>query len=300
MTAPATPETDFTVVICTRNRPVQVARTLSALHEQSQRTFSITVVDQSTRPLDEPASDETSVKVIRDEGTGLSRAGNIGWRDAHTEWVVFLDDDCIPEPDWAARMGEALGQHPEASIVSGSVLEHDPPDMRDYLRVSVFEVTAEELRGGRWTRPWRIGLGACLAVRRAELERLGGFDDRLGPGRPDFPGAGDMDFNYRFLRSGGTAFVTPRPRVLHEQWREPSDLGPLYRGYMAAWCGFAMKHLRGGDVAGGVWLWWLGLMDAARMLASGVRRRSGLRLRIFGWKLGGLVAGTARGLTRSW
>ena len=30
-----------------------------------------------------------------------------------------------------------------------------------------------------------------------------------------------MDFNYRFLRSGGTAFVTPRPRVLHDQWREP-------------------------------------------------------------------------------
>ena len=109
-----------------------------------------------------------------------------------------------------------------------------------------------------------------------------------------------MDYNYRFMRSGGVAFVTPRPRVLHEQWREPSHLGPLYRGYMAAWCGFAMKHVRQGEVAGGAWLWWIGLMDAARMLASALRRRSFLRLSVFTWKIRGMAEGTVKGLMRAW
>jgi GT2 family glycosyltransferase len=295
------PAADFTVVVCTRNRPLQLARAVDALRAQSRSDFAVTVVDQGDEPLQEPASEKAPpVKVIHDSGTGLSRAGNIGWRDATTEWVVFLDDDCVPEPDWAERLGEALTAHPEASLVSGNVLEHDPPPGDDYLRVSVFEVSAEELRGGRWTRPWHIGLGACMAVRRSELERLGGFDERFGPGIPEFPGAGDMDFNYRYLRSGGVAFVTPRPRVLHEQWRMPAELGPLYRGYMSAWSGFAMKHLRGGDFLGGLWLWSLGVRDAARMLSSAARRRSTLRLRVFGWKVRGLASGTVKGLARSW
>lgn len=300
MTSAAAPEPDFTVVICTRDRRAQLARALGALGEQSWNGFSVTVIDQSTPPVGRLNAGAIPVKVICDAGRGLSRAGNIGWRDARTEWVVFLDDDCVAEPGWAAAMHRALAKHPEASVVSGAVLEHDPPDAGDYLRVSVFEVGAEELRSGRWTRPWHIGLGACLAVRRAALEQLGGFDERLGPGRTDFPAAGDMDFNYRFLRSGGIAFVTPRPRVLHEQWRKPADLGRLYRGYMAAWCGFAMKHLRRGDVAGGIWLWGIGLVDAGRMLASGVRRRSLLRVRVGASKVLGLAVGTARGLVRSW
>ena len=299
MTRAQVPGARVTVVICTRNRPDQLAITLAALRAQSRPDFTVTIVDQSDDPVTSSEGPPTA-KVIHDRGTGLARARNIGWRDATTEWVVFLDDDCVPEPDWAERLQEALVDHPEASFASGSVLGHGGPRDGDYLRVSVFEVPSEQVRGGRWTRPWHIGLGACMAVRRAALERLGGFDERLGAGRADFPAAEDMDFNYRFLRSGGIAFVTPRPRVRHEQWRDPAHLGPHYRGYMAAWSGFAMKHLRGGDFAGGAWLWSLGVRDAARMLASAARRGSLLRLRVFGWKLRGLASGTVRGLARSW
>jgi len=61
-----------------------------------------------------------------------------------------------------------------------------------------------------------------------------------------------------------------------------------------------MKHLRGGDVLGGLWLWSIGVVDALDMVASAAGRRSGLRGRIALSKLRGLVEGTAIGLTRRW
>jgi GT2 family glycosyltransferase len=166
--------------------------------------------------------------------------------------------------------------------------------------LTVFPVETERVRSGRWTRPWDIGFGVCMAIRRSAIDRLGGWDERLGPGVQDFPAADDMDFNYRFLRSGGVALATPAVRSHHRQWRTLEQLGPVYRGYMRAWAGFAMKHLRQGDVVGGTWLWLLGAADPARMLASAVRRRSVLRLRLAGTKLRGVAAGTVLGASRRW
>jgi GT2 family glycosyltransferase len=292
----------FSVVICTRNRPAQLERTLGALRRQSLRDFEVIVVDQSDRSGPRTASQDRlgpRLRVVRDAGRGLSRARNLGWRAASTEWIAYLDDDCLPEPGWAAELARALARRPEASIVSGHVGERRP-SKGEYLRVSVFEVDRERMRHGRWTRPWEVGLGVCIAIRRRALLELGGFDERLGAGTTDFPAAEDMDFNYRLLRSGGAAYATPEPRAVHDQWRAPAELGPLYRGYMAGWCGFAMKHLRGGDVLGGVWLWWAAAVDSLRMLASSLRRRSRLRFVVACWKLRGLAGGTVKGLRAGW
>jgi GT2 family glycosyltransferase len=170
----------------------------------------------------------------------------------------------------------------------------------DYVPVSAFPVAGEAVRRGRRVPPWAVGLGLSMTVRRDVIERLGGWDERLGAGTRPFPAAEDMDFNYRLLRSGAAVLSTNRVRAVHHQWRDPAELPALYGNYMAGWCGFAMKHARGGDVAGGLWLWADGVRDAARMAASGVRRRSPLRRAIARQKLGGLVGGTLRGLRTAW
>jgi GT2 family glycosyltransferase len=291
----------FTAVVCTRDRPDFLPATLDALLEQPD--FPVLVVDQSTE-LDERlaarAAAEPRLSVVRDPGRGLSRARNVGAAEAWTDWVVFVDDDCIPEPDWSRRLAEALERAPaEVDIVSGHVEGATPS--ADYIPASEFPVGRTAImRGGRFRHPGRVGVGVCFAVRSAAVERLGGWDERLGPGAPDFPAADDMDFNYRLLRSGGAALLTPEVRSRHEQWRTPEQLEPLYRGYLKAWSAFAMKHLTSGDVAGGLYLWTIGLVDFLDMLASALGRRSRLRLRVALAKLRGLAEGTAAGLRTRW
>jgi len=299
---PADRASDFTVVICTRNRPAMLGAALQGLAAQDEQCFATIIVDQSDMVesgLRERVESDPSIEFVHDRGRGVSRARNIGWRSSNTEWVVYIDDDVVPEPDWAREMCDAMRRHPGASVVVG-----DTPAKGvrgdGYLTVSAFRIDREEERSGRWLRPWLIGLGAHQAFRRSTLEDLGGFDERLGAGARHFPSSEDMDFNYRFLRRGGTAALAPDARVHHEQWRSLDQLGPHYEGYTRGWSGFAAKHLRGGDVFGGLWLWSFGFVDFARMAASAARRRSGLRLIVASYKARGLVVGTAKGLLYPW
>lgn len=292
----------FTVVIPTLDRPQQLAATLDALDAQPEGDFAVVVVDDSP-VVDESLADrerrDGRLTVLRPPGRGLSRARNVGWRSADTEWIVFLDDDALVAPDWERELRRAIDTHPDAWCVSGHIGARSVPE-GDYVPVTIRRLDREVVHSGRWTRPWLIGFTVCIAIRRAVLDQLGGFDESLGPGVPNFPSSEDMDLNYRLLRAGGSSYSTPRLRTEHDQWRPLAELAPHYRGYMAGWCGFATKQLRTGDVVGGLWLWSIGVADFLRMLASAVRRRSRVRARVASSKFQGLVAGTAAGLVHRW
>lgn len=288
----------LTVIVCT-NRPARARRTVDHLLGQQGVRLKVLVIDDSAGTSDLGDLHAEGLTVVANPVPGLSRARNLGWQVATTDWVVYVDDDVIPDDGWAVAMADAVARHPEADMLSCDV-RAPSADGADELVVSDHRVDRERVIRGRWVKPWLAGLTFCLAVRRSTLARLGGFDERLGPGVAAFPSAEDMDLNYRLLRSGGTAVAVPEPTATHEQWRRAEDLPRHFRGYMAGWSGFAMKHLRSGDVAGGLWLWSLGLDDLVRMGGSAVKRRSLPRLRVTGAKLVGLAVGTVRGLLARW
>jgi GT2 family glycosyltransferase len=285
------------VVVCTRDRPEQLERTLAALRRERRPGMELIVVDQSEHPM--PSTSAGDVRVLPDHGRGLSRARNLALRSTTAEWLAFVDDDCRPGPGWGEALMAELAAHPEAAMVCPRV-DAGPLPPGDYLEVTTFPVHRAALRRGRRTHPARLGFGVCCVVRRSVAEQLGGWDERLGPGAPDFPAADDMDFNHRLLRAGHAAWVTPRPRAVHDQWRTAGELPALHRGYLAAWCGFACKQLRTGHVLDGLWLLFIGLVDVADALADALRRPSALHRRLARAKLAGLLAGTARGLRRRW
>ena len=292
--------TTLTVAVCTRDRPRQLVATLAALERErpaGAAGFELLLVQQGEQaPADQGSG---LARVITDAGRGLSRARNIALREATTEWIAFVDDDCLVEHGFGAALVSELEDHPEAQWLSGHVgAGHDTGS--DLPLVATFAVARDRTLSGRWTLPGSIGFGVFFAVRCDTARRLGGWDERLGPGVPDFPAADDMDFAYRLLRSGGVAVLSPRVRVVHEQWRSPRELVALQRGYLRAWSGFAMKHVRRGDVAGGLWLWSWGVLDVLDMAKSALGRRSRLRARLCVAKLRGLAEGTALGLRRRW
>ncbi len=295
-------ETDptLTVAVCTHGRPDRVRATLDALDRGAPAT-PLLVVDQGERPSPELAARavvDPRLRVLHDAGRGLARARNLALAAVDSDWIAFVDDDCLVAPDFAEALTAELRGHPDVDWIAGDVQAGGDPG--DLPSVTTFPVERVLIRRGARTLPGAIGFGVLFCVRRAFAERLGGWDERFGPGLADLPAADDMDFNHRLLRAGGTALLTPHVRAVHDQWRSPREVVALQRGYSRSWAAFSCKHLRGGEPAAGARLWAWGVVDVLDMAESAVRRRSRLRARIAVAKLGGLLEGTAIGLRRSW
>lgn len=307
------PTPTLAVAVCTRGRPQQLRATLDAL-DAGAPGVPLLVVDQGDEPspeLERRARDDGRLLVVRDDGRGLSRARNLALRELDADWIAFVDDDCRVEPGFGAALAAELRAHPGADWITGHVdggvpgargdgeARGEVAGLGDLPLVTTFPVERGVVRRGARTLPGAIGFGVLFCVRRATALRLGGWDERLGPGVSDLPAADDMDFNHRLLAAGGTAVLSPRVRARHDQWRAPDEVVELMRGYSRAWAGFACKHLRGG-AGGGLRLWAWGAVDVLDMAASAIRRRSALRARIALAKLRGLAEGTALGLRRRW
>jgi hypothetical protein len=138
-----------------------------------------------------------------------------------------------------------------------------------------------------------VGSGNNFAMRREWFDRIGGGDERLGPGTPGRGGL-DMDLFYRVLRAGGRALYEPAAVVRHEPVTRRGRLerrGPYGYG-MGAACAirlrerdsYALRLLAG----------WVALR--ARVLVASVLRGRPAALREEALVLGGTAAGLVHGL----
>jgi HAD superfamily hydrolase (TIGR01662 family) len=190
-----------TVVVPTIGRP-SLEVLLDALATASgPRPAELLIVDD--RPAGEPLSVARDglppVRVVRTGGGGPARARNLGWRTARTEWIAFLDDDVVPDPDWYERLADDLAGLPgDVAGSQGRVRVPQPEDRRP--------TDWERGTAGLATSSW---ITADLAYRRAALARVGGFDER-------FPRAfrEDSDLALRVMDTGAR-LVRGQRRITH-------------------------------------------------------------------------------------
>ena len=141
-------------------------------------------------PLTATSEFVADTTVLRSGGRGPAAARNIGWHAAGTPWVVFLDDDVVPEPSWSERLAADLDAARDVGAIQAAIVVPRPTDRR--LTDQERNVAALEHAG------W---ITADLAVRREALVQLHGFDER-------FPRAyrEDSDFALR-AQAAGWRFV---------------------------------------------------------------------------------------------
>ena len=124
----------ISVIIPTYNRPRQLAMCLGALEgvEFPREQFEVIVVDDGgSVPVRSAKRTLTlDVTLVRQDNAGPGAARNTGAQRARGQWLVFLDDDCLPEPGWLAALAARLEKgQPEA--VAGKTVNGCPDNLYD-------------------------------------------------------------------------------------------------------------------------------------------------------------------------
>jgi Glycosyl transferase family group 2 len=212
---------------------------------------------------------------------GVSYAKNRALATLSAPLVGFVDDDELVDPGWAAGVVSAFADNPDVDAVFGAIA---PLDDRG-LPYCHFEGGEERRFSDASTPPWIVGAGGNMAVRRAALERVGGFDVVFGPGTLALC-ADDTDLVVRLLRAGKQILWTPDAVVYHPSKTEQERLDSR-RPY--GW-GMGKVVRRHRDLGNGVRYAGYGVQS----FLTGVVRRNRRRRREAAATLRGFTAGVSR------
>lgn len=200
-------------IVCTYNRAERLERCLRSLARQTPPAGGLEIV-----VVDDGSTDGTQQMCVRLAGEmpnlryvscgangGLASARNVGLRAARGELLLYTDDDCIAEQDWAVRMSEALEREPMVAGAVGSApggyvqLCHNVGHFYGYMPC-------------QRARAVVTMAGANMGFRRADLERVGGFGEGIRC-------AEDMEMTLRARELGYRPVFCPQAVVLHDPGR---------------------------------------------------------------------------------
>lgn len=218
----------FSVIVVTMGGSPVLERGLTAIAGGTRQPDEIILVDQSLAGLAPPAERWLSdwnvpFQHLAVPRMGVSEARNRGAQVASCEWLVFTDDDCVPDPGWLTALA-AAAEHSEADGASSRVLPLEDPTP-GLVGVSLRTATQELVFDGSLNHtPWDIGTGASMLISARAFAELGGFDEEFGPGAP-YRAAEDIDLLERLMRRGATVVYTPDAVVYHQMKTRRAWLG---------------------------------------------------------------------------
>jgi glycosyltransferase involved in cell wall biosynthesis len=220
---------ELSVVIPTFDRPDRLQRALEGtLRHHDGVSIEVVVVDDGSpdeaavaSAVLEAARDSTvGVALVRQTNQGPAAARNVGAAAANAPIVLFLDDDCVPDPG-CIGIHRAMQATAIASGEALSVLGHarwDPdrpvtPLMHLAMRGAQFDYDGiADPRNVPFSRFYT----ACASVPRDRFRDMGGFDTSL----PRYAAGEDTEFAWRWIQGGGRIAYRADATVRHDHHLE--------------------------------------------------------------------------------
>jgi len=208
------------IVIPVYNQAGHTATCLRAIseHPPSAPIEVIVVDDGSSDATDEWMPQVEGLRYHRRaRNGGFIAACNDGAAQARGEYLVFLNNDTVPQPGWLDALLETFDRYADAGLVGAQLLY---PDGRLQEAGGVVFSDGSAWNYGRFESPYdpRFGYvrdadycsGAAIAIPRALFESLGGFDPRYAPAYYE-----DTDLAFAVRAAGKRVLYQPAACVVH-------------------------------------------------------------------------------------
>lgn len=170
------------------------------VNEQSFQ-YEVIVTDDGTQSTAEALVRErfTEAKWMAGPHYGPAANRNFAASLAKGDWLVFIDDDCIPGDGWLKAYAAAAKNYPQCAVFEGRTVPVGQRTRAD-------QECPVNLEGGH--------LWSCnFAIKRQLFLDLGGFDEKF-----PLPGFEDMDFQRRLRDADHTLKFVPEALARHP-WR---------------------------------------------------------------------------------
>lgn len=236
------------------------------------------------------ASTDGSVALLRDRyawvrliaserNLGFAGANNLAAGRAEGDYLLLLNPDTVAPAGAVAALAQFAEANPQAAAVGPRLINADGSGQRSAWRgypglamalsdaLYLWKAPGlplarlSEYQTGELTQPREVDhlLGACLLIRRAAWDKVGGLDDRF------FLFLEETDWCFRARQQGWRVMYNPEVRITHlgehSMNQNPQrNLPEFYRSY----CRFYRKHA-------GTARWQLGLLKGIIALAALVR-----------------------------
>ncbi|HUG88499.1 MAG TPA: glycosyltransferase family 2 protein [Actinomycetota bacterium] len=193
-------------------------RSLATLVERTDPVLEVVVIDNAsldgTGELVRQGIEGATV-ILNDSNRGLSAALNQAAALTSGRHLLLLNPDALVGEGWLPPLLERLEEAGTVAAVprllepDGTVQEAGQivDRMGQTLPVGAGSDGADP--GHRFPRPVEYGTGACLVVRRADFDAVGGMDEDFRPAYCE-----DVDLGFR-LSARGRVVYEPRSTVVH-------------------------------------------------------------------------------------
>lgn len=201
------------VVLATKgDKTVLLSNCLKSLQKQTFQKFE-TILVYSTYPEElRSLLEDLKVRAIKETGSTLGAARNLGVKNALGEVVVFIDDDAEAPFDWLSKIYLTFQQYPTLACLGGAHLTPREEGKKSPLRF--VEGSFSESRMGENVVLDRSAVGkiaGCnVAYRKNVFSKIGFLDEKLRSGE-------DWEFHIRLVENGYPLRFDPQISVWHHR-----------------------------------------------------------------------------------
>lgn len=213
-----------TIVVPTRDRPGYLDVALRSLAPQAADAgVEVIVVVDGPDPDSVAVAERRGARVIaHDEPRGPNAARNAGWKAAAGELVIYVDDDVEAPRGWLPALLAAAAATPERDVFAGPIraaIEGGGPRScgKDSPPITTLDHGAADV-------DIPVGWSANLAIRRAALETVGGFDESIPVGAGD-----EEEWQERYRSTGGRVRYVAAAGLDHRRTGADATLRALAR-----------------------------------------------------------------------
>jgi GT2 family glycosyltransferase len=223
------------VVITDGKKADLLVKCIDSLSKQTYKELETICVSRVDN-LPEEVYQNSKVMVERRRGASLAK--NVGIRSSNHDFLALTDDDCVCDPNWVENLISELGKERVGCVTGGTV------PTREGLWYASSRLDKERRvfrKGTGFTPPWLMGAGNNVCFRKGALERIGLFDENLGPGTK-FRGAEDIDVFHRIIEGGYDVVYSPEAVIHHEPLDTQHQVRKMMYGYRLGIGAFFAKN----------------------------------------------------------